>query len=498
VSIVGLAVVLQGTARGQADQAPDRRGAADASELPNVIFVWTDDQDLASFRRRFMPRTFRSFVKKGTLFNNFVVSTPLCCPSRVTSLTGSYPHNSDIYSNKNAWSIIADRRQMLHSWMHRAGYKTAWVGKFLQGYEKGAVDKAQPPKGIDEWHASFEPRYYDYSLARNGMMRDYGSDPKDHLTTVLSRIATNQIEKASRGKRPLFMVLNHLTPHKARGPESCVPSPGHKDLFAGAPVPKDPSFNEADIEDKPEFIRQDLLSDDLIENIEERTRCRWASLAGVDKGMADIRNALRKTGELQNSVVIFSSDNGILSGQHRLARKSLPYEEGIRQPLAIWAGSEVLNGGQVAEVDQLTANVDIASTILDFAQAEPCVEEGRCRPQDGSSLKPLMKGNGGEIRPDREILIEGKSLKNACRFHGLRTPGLSYMEHQTGGDCKGPPEVEFYDLAGELTGSPDPFQLDNLASPVVPASDDPQVLARRAQLAARLVQLRQCDGEACH
>lgn len=481
----------------------DRVSAAQAADAPNVIFVYTDDQDLDSFKPRFMPRTFRTIADAGTRFENFVVATPLCCPSRATYVSGGYPHNDGVFSNRRGYSNLQQKFSTLQVWMKLAGYRTAWIGKYLQGYESGVEDPLQAPPGIEDWHATFAPRYYDYPMAVNGREVEYGSRSRDYYTTVVTEIATRLIGRQSERKRPLFMTLNHLAPHTGSGgrgrcEDVVPPAPRDEDLFRREPLPRGPSFNERDVSDKPPFVGE-RLSREKIERLELAHGCRLAALRGVDRSNAAIVQALKRGGELRNSVVIFTSDNGILQGEHRESGKNIPYEEGIRQPLAILAGREALGGAQAPLVDGLTANVDLAPTILDLAGAKPCIGPGECRELDGRSLVPSLRGRRG-LPADREILIEGGKGGGDCLYAGIRTPGLSYLEHareRADGSCEREWAIELYDLDGELTGNPDPLQLENLASPAVPESRDPRVIAVRERLDRRLAALRRCAGADC-
>ena len=216
--------------------------------------------------------------------------------------------------------------------------------------------------------------------------------------------------------------------------------------------------------------------------------------------MASIYKAVDRAGELDNTVFIFTSDNGILQGEHRIGGKNVPYEEALQQPLAILAGRKALGGSQVSEVPELTANIDFASTILEFGDAEPCARPGNCRKLDGQSLVPLMLGRSGTVPADRDILIEGGKGGNDCLYAGIRTPHLNYIEHAEkldGGGCDREAGAELYDLDGSLGGRADPYELRNLLSPVTPGHDDPKVLAEVSRLNDRLAELRTCSGQNC-
>jgi len=489
------------------DPRPERVSAAAAAGKPNVIFIYTDDQNLAEFEPRYMPRTFELLADPGTVFSDFVVATPLCCPSRASYLTGDYPHNSGVFSNRRGYSELKGKFNVLPVWMRNAGYRTAWVGKYLQGYEAAVDDPFEAAPGIDDWHATFDPLYYDFEIADNGERVQVGNRSRDYYTNVITREATDVIDRQLQRRRPLYMTVNNLAPHHGGGDAGrCTnvvpPAPRDEDLYASAKIPRTAGFDERDVSDKPEVVARDPLTAEKIERLDLAYGCRLASLRGVDRSIASIHEAVERAGELPDTVFIFSSDNGILQGQHRIGGKNIPYGEGVQQPLVMLAGKRALGGRAVSSVDQLTANVDLAPTILELAGAEPCARPGNCRELDGQSLVPLLLGRQGSgIDEGREVLVEGGKAGGDCLYAGIRTRGLNYIQHAEeapDGTCDRNVATELYDLDGELTGNPDPLELDNLASPAVAAGSDPGVRAEISRLSRRLERLRACSGATCH
>ncbi len=486
---------------------PERVSAAKAEDLPNVIFIYTDDQNRSEFTPRYMPRTFELLADPGTTFSDFVVATPLCCPSRASYLTGSYPHNDGVFSNPRGYSNLQGKFNTLPVWMRNAGYRTAWVGKYLQGYDTGVDDPLQAAPGYDEWHASFDPLYYGYDLADNGESVHYGERPRDYYTSVITGIATDLIEAQAARKRPLYMTINNLAPHHGGGGSAgrctdlVTPAPRDEKAYARATLPRGPSFNEADRSDKPAFIQEKELPPPKVERLEVAHGCRLASLRGVDRSIAGIYDAVDRAGELSNTVFIFTSDNGIMEGQHAVTGKNIPYGEAVQMPLAILAGKRALGGPAVHRVGGLAANVDFAPTILDLAKAKPCARPGNCRDLDGLSLLPALRGRPESLPADREILIEGGKAGGDCQYAGIRTAGLNYVEHAEptadGGCDREAAGVELYDLDGRLSGRADPLELDNLLSPTVRGSADPRVRRERVRLDRRLEELRSCSGASC-
>ena len=488
------------------DPRPERVSAAKAAKKPNVIFILTDDQNLADFTPRTMPRTFEDLVRGGSEFENYVVATPLCCPSRATYLTGDYPHNDGVFSNPSGYRHLTDKFNTLPVWMHNAGYRTSWVGKYLQGYDSYADDPWKAAPGVDDWHVTFEPRYYDYDMADNGEKVHFGNRSRDYYTTNVTRIATGLIRQRAKGKRPIYMTLNNLAPHHGSGhggrcSDVVVPAPRDIGRFEDARVPRTPNYDEKDVSDKPAGVVPDhRLKPAKKRKLDLAYGCRLASLRGVDRSNAAIFDALKRTGQLDNTVIFFSSDNGILEGQHRIGGKNVPYEEALRQPLAVFAGKKALGSRQAPRITQLVSNIDFAPTILALAGAKPCARPGNCRELDGQSLVPLLRGRDGDIPPDRGLLIEGGKGGTDCLYSGIRTPHLNYTVHaelQAGGGCDRDAGTELYDLDGKLTGNADPDELSNLASPEIAASADPKVKAELSRLSRRLAQLRRCSGSNC-
>lgn len=496
-----------GKSKQRDDARPERVSADAAAAKPNVIFVYTDDQNVYDFKPKYMPQTFRLLRDPGTNFSDFAVATPLCCPSRATYLSGGYPHNNGVFSNPSGYRHLKDKFNTLPVWMHNAGYRTAWVGKYLQGYDTYAEDKFSAAPGLDDWHATFEARYYDYDIADNGKSVHKGTRSRDYFTTVVSKAATDVIADAAKGKRPLFMTLNNLGPHHGFGKggrctDIVPPAPQDVNLFRNAKVPRTPNFNEADTTDKPEVVvPYPPLKQSRIEKFDLTAGCRQASLASVDRGIASVYQAVKRTGELDNTVFIFTSDNGILQGQHRIGGKNVPYEDAVVQPMVILAGETALGGPQVPDVSELTSNIDFAPTILDFADGEPCARPGNCRKLDGASLIPLLKGQDPKPFTDqRDILVEGGKGGTDCAYAGIRNPHLNFTLHArptSGGGCDRDAGEELYDLDGSLTGNADPYELDNLLSPVTPGHDDPKVLAEVSRLRDRLAELQECSGRDC-
>lgn len=424
--------------------AGDGRGSqtTHAQSQPNIVVIMTDDQTVESLR--VMTNVKRLLTDQGTTFANNFATYSLCCPSRATYLTGQYAHTHGIMSNMPPAGgydkLEPTHKNTLPNWLRLAGYRTVHIGKYLNGYT--ADDGI--PKGWSEWYGSVDPstyRFYGYTLNENGTFVTYGSDPDSYQGDVYTRKAVSTINRLAPGG-PFFLSVAYLAPHSG-GPQepgdpeglpTPVPAPRHVDAFDDEPLPMPPSFNEADVSDKPSFIRsRPLLTPDDVADITESYQQRLESLLAVDEGVAAIVGALAARGELGSTLIVFTADNGFFHGEHRVKTgKVLLYEPSVRVPL-ILRGPGVTPGAVLTE---LVGNIDLAPTIVDAAEARAG------RRMDGQSLLPLIADPGISWRD--EIVLENQ------RSSGLRTEQFVYAQHDTG-------EEELYDLVA------DPDQLTNLA-----------------------------------
>jgi N-acetylglucosamine-6-sulfatase len=482
--------------------------AAAGQKQPNIVVVVTDDQTLASLGAATMPNTVEQIGAAGTEFTNAVATTPLCCPSRASLLTGQYAHNHRTLANTPGYEALRDKRNTLPVWLDRAGYVTAHVGKYLNRYKASVDHAADVAPGWDEWHTVLDParkyvRYYDYQLAVNGELTRVGSKPRDYITRVINRRATRMVRRYAPKRSPLYLQVDHRAPHTEEGADSdprcgglVPPDPRDASAFRDEELPRPDSFDEHDVSDKPSFIRElPRLAASTTAAIAERYRCGLASLLSVDRGVAKLVAALRRADELDDTVLMFTSDNGFFYGEHRIPeQKTRPYEEALRVPLLIRVPDRYLgDGAAVPEVSDPVANIDLAPTILDLADAEPCRPTGSCRVMDGRSLLGLIRGTA-TWPEDRAIAIEfdaGELARRTlvCRYEGVRVGGHVYIRHTAAADpltgqCRPIAETEHYDLAA------DPFQLDNLF-PADPGSPEDAI---GDALEARIERLRDCEG----
>jgi N-acetylglucosamine-6-sulfatase len=461
-------------ARGADGPAP---AAAQAGLGPNVVVLMTDDQTLRSMRA--MPRTRALIGDRGARFANAFVSNPRCCPARATFLTGQYSHNNGVLTNGpplGGWQGLRGTSNWLPTWLRDAGYRTVHVGKFLNHY--GEDDPHEVPPGWDEWYATVDPttyRYYGYTVNENGELRSYGRDrdPRWYATDFASRRSAEIVERLAPQSQPFFLSVAFLAPHTGGphepGDPAALGTPAvaerHRGAYAGLPLPSGGAFDEADVSDKPPFLRRPRLSPRAIADTEALYRQRLESLLAVDEGIDRIVAALERSGELQHTLIVFTSDNGYMAGEHRLPHgKAKAYDPSIRVPLLI-RGPGVPPGVQP---QQPVVNVDRAPTILEAAGATA----GRL--PDGRSLLPLTRDPlVGAGRPVLVEIAKGAGMLTTA----IRTSRWLYAEHATGAS-------ELYDMAA------DPHQLRSLHA-------DPALADVRRRLGARLAALRACRGITC-
>jgi arylsulfatase A-like enzyme len=289
----------------------------------------------------------------------------LCCPSRATILTGLYAHNNGIKGNKppdGGFEKFRDEgleESTIAARLQEEGYRTTYLGKYLNGY--GEDDPTHVPPGWDEWYGKLnEQKLYDYSINENGEVVSYGSEPEDFYTDVLSGQATEFVRRAAPENQPFFAFV---APTVLHGP--ATPAERHEGAFAGEEVPKPPSFNEEDVSDKPSW-RQDTerLSEEEISELDAYHQKRLESMLAVDEMVGSLVDELEAAGELDNTYIAFTSDNGWLAGVHCFeSGKDRAYEESARVPLFVRGPGVPAE----AEVEELALNTDFAPTLPELA-----------------------------------------------------------------------------------------------------------------------------------
>ncbi len=420
-----------------------------AADRPNLVFVLADDLDkqLLTSHLSDYPNI-RALAAEGTTFSNAFVTNALCCPSRSTILTGLYSHNHGVMHNAppegGAPAFRPLEPKALPVWLDNAGYATGYVGKYLNNYDGTYV-----PPGWDVWHGVDTDTI---PATQPGQMTDLFSEQADSFVRHHS------------GAAPFYLQVAPIAPH-----EPAVPYPRHSRLFAGERAPQPPSFGEKDVSDKPGYVSKlKPLTRDEISSFNDLHRNRLRSMMAIDEMVGRLVAALRETGELDNTYVVFASDNGLHMGQHRLGEgKRLAYEEDIRVPLIVRGPSVPANVTR----GRMVLNNDLAPTFAGWAGASPLL------PVDGRSLTPLL-GPSPPARWRTAFVAEGARHERIGRpaYRAVRTENYLYARYANG-------ERELYNL------DRDPYQLrsyDEGANPTL-----------KERLERRLSALDSCAGTGC-
>ena len=444
---------------------------------PNILFILTDDLDLAA--ADYMPQVQSLIKKQGVNFSNYVVNISLCCPSRASILRGQYAHNTGVYTNQRPnggfFKLFRQglEKSTIATWLQKKGYRTAFIGKYLNGYPRQAGLDYVPP-GWDEWYSPINDSGYvgyNYTLNENGELVSYGRKPQDYSTDVYTAKTQQFITRSIEEQKPFFAFVSYFAPH-----QPAIAAPRHRHLFTEEQAPRTPAFNEADVTDKPSYISNlPLLDRQQQQEIDQLYQRRLRSLQAVDEGVASLIATLKDHNQLDNTYIVFTSDNGFHLGQHRLPpKKETAYEEAIHLPLYI-RGSGIPTG---KTIDALVGNIDLAPTFAELAQAKtPSFVDGR-------SIVSLWQQNNRKHNSWRRIYLLHHRQERQHRFilpsipsyRGLRTTNCTYVRYNK-------KEQELYNL------QEDPWQLQNLAN-LVPAR-----LIKTYE--KRLKSLSKCRGKSC-
>jgi N-acetylglucosamine-6-sulfatase len=451
-------------------QGEIERGTKQAEGRPNIIFVLTDDLDAASISK--VPSLQTYMAGEGKTFDNAFVTYSLCCPSRATILTGQYPHNHLVRSNGpplggfETFRDLGRERSTVATWLDDAGYETALFGKYLNGY--GHHGGKHVPVGWDEWYGVVGETH----LNQNGQLVTYEGDT--YLDDALSGLAQDFVRRQERKDAPFFMYLSVHAPHAP-----AKPALRYEKLYEDLHAPRTPSFDEADVSDKPGWVRKLTLSSAEKKHMDGLYRKRLRTLAGVGETIGGLLRTLEQTGKLDNTYIVFTSDNGYHMGQHRLGiGKEAAYEEDIRVPLII-RGPGVPAG---TSSDEMVLNNDFAPTFADLAGLPPPDSV------DGRSFAALLDTRQGNDPASWRTAFEVrkwdtmkddpsyKAVTSIPPYRAVRTQRYLFVEYENG-------EHELYDL------EKDPYELRNLYR-----SADPDLIA---ELDSRLQALGDCAGEGC-
>ena len=513
----------------------DRRDSVRRSPLvaqqsqPNILVFMVDDMRADDLQ--YMPETMRRIAGQGTTFTNGMSPYPLCCPARASVMTGLYPHNHRVWSHREPYGFQRlDDSSTIATWLDDAGYRTTYLGKYLNGYgQQPAPDGSSSrstqyvPPGWDLWWGSIDGglradhpaeggsyRYYDTTLNRNG--KGYIALKGQYQTRAFGRLTRARIIEDSASATPWFNYVSFVAPHHGRPREPDDPTFvlddwGQRQRIKTAARPKDvygifddrifasPGVDWLDPDDSdrsPELVKRPPLNQAEIEALVTVTRQRAESLHVVDEQIARTLDTLERTGEAEETFVLFTSDNGYFLGEQGIRQgKTLPYEAALKVPMLV-SGPGIPAGEERTDP---FLSIDIAATLADMGDAEPTSQV------DGVSL--LTSARVGDLGWNRPVLVQtgpadtvrrtdesGALLppdadpgKQDIRFLiGVRTPRYLYTHRATGFE-------ELYDVRL------DPLQYDNLVDAdglAAPGYDRPLQLLRE-----QLARVRACDGDEC-
>ena len=417
---------------------------------PNIIFILVDDlrwDELSIAGHPFLKTPGIDRIgKEGALFRNAFMTTPLCSPSRASFLTGKYAHNHGITDNVDR-SVASHQLITFPLVLQQAGYATAFIGKWHMG------NGDSPRPGFDRW-VSFKGQGSYLSAEINEDGRDV--KPSGYITDILNEYAVEFIKR--RHDKPFLVYLAHKAIHpevmqhgdgsiNMADAERFIPAERHRNLFVGKKIPRRPSAMqsptgkpalERTIDNLPPLGAKTATADQAVLG-------RLRSLMAVEEGVGKILKALEETNQLNNTVIVFTSDNGYFYGEHGLSvERRLAYEESIRMPL-LMRYPPVVRAGTVR--DEFALNIDLAPTLLELAGVSAPIVDGR-------SLVPLLNGPGSDWR--RSFLIEYYSDKVIPRvrqmgYKAVRTERWKYIHYY---------ELDGMDELYDLTA--DPYEMKNI------------------------------------
>ena len=413
------------------------------AQHPNIVVIMVDDMAQHMLNRT--PLIRNVLGNAGTTFNQAIDEFALCCPSRATFLLGEYAHNHGIEANigaRGGWLRFRSQEgQTIAVKLQNAGYRTAMIGKYVNGYPDRSAPRHVPP-GWDNWVALRD--FHDMSdspIVRNGVLENLSG----YQTDVMTAEAQNFITSTSQANVPFFVWLSFSAPH-----QPSTPAARHANLFANVSAPRTPAFNEQDVSDKPSFLQLPKLSSSKIAEADNIYRLQIRSLQAVDEAVRSIINHLQSEGELSSTYVFFLSDNGFHNGEHRMpwvigGGKQFAYEVDLKIPFLV-RGPGVLKGR--VNNRHIVGNVDLPVTIMEIASLRSAASA-----MDGRSLLPLMRGQtSASWRQSFPIVrYRDQFQPEFSSYFGVRTNRYTWVEWANGAR-------ELYNHVQ------DPHNLNNLAS----------------------------------
>ncbi|MGH2924249.1 MAG: sulfatase family protein [Solirubrobacterales bacterium] len=474
---------------------------------PHVVFITTDDQTVQDMLA--LPLTQTHVGANGVTFDNAYVSFPLCCPSRATYLTGQYAHNHEVLANvppEGGYPKLRDA-QTLPVWLQAAGYRTVHIGKMPNGFGE---DPTYVPPGWREPNGEFygylpDPpsAYFGFKLNENGVPTQYSST--DYQTDVYADKAVEAIDShlanpATRAK-PLYLEVQFFAPH-----DPADPAPRHAGFFASAPLPHDESFNEKDFKDKPKWLRRvKRMGGGLRSKVQDRYRKRLESLLAVDEAVNRIVSMLAIKGILNETYIIFTSDNGYMQGQHRLHQgKFVAYDPSAKVPLLL-RGPGLPTGVTSSE---LVSNVDIVKTILDMSGASPQITvDGRSMlpfalDPERRTRRPLLFETGPPVALADAVSASAAGKRRRRRSKRVKNLDLDRTAQLSGRVIKPPKyralRTEQYLLIKYADGGRELYDMEEDELQTNSVWDDPRYRKVRKWMLKRIKKFTRCQGEKCN
>jgi len=461
--------------------------------VPNVVIVMTDDLSHGTLNdaiaHNWMPNLKASVIDQGLTFANSFVGDSLCCPSRATLLSGQYSHNHGVRTNvlPGGGVTLFNDASTMATWLQAAGYRTGLVGKYLNGYGGNLTgspkdDPTYIPPGWDDWQATTVPdKMFNYTVNDNGVLVAYGAAPADYQTDVLALRAVDFITEAeANDAQPFFLLVTPQAPHQETGFVCSLnvgsigplaPAPRHAGMTATLPLPQGPSFNETNVVDKPAWIDGvfGLLTQGQQNCLRTSHRNRVGSMLAVDDLVGVLLAALTTNGELADTLIVFTSDNGFLLGEHRVSAKQQAFEEAIRVPLYVRGP-----GVPLGTAHQLVLNVDLAPTITELAQATAALT------QDGRSLVPVLQDPAFGPWRTHFLVEHQKAGGNLVppTYAAVRSATHKWVDYAPLVDR------ELYDLVAD-------------ASEMTSQHENPAYVSVKQALKLALVGLKACAGSSC-
>lgn len=421
---------------------------------PNFLFILVDDQPFDALqseaRYRFLETpNMQRLEDEGVKFTNYFCTVSLCSPSRASILSGTYPHIHGVNQNHPKVDPDWETFKSYPNILHEAGYETAFIGKMHMAHKHG---EEQPRPGYDYWLGfSGQGRYFDPELNENG--REFTE--KGYITDILTEKTVQWLINGRDKNKPFSLNLWHKAVH-----EPYRPAPRHDSLYHSDSLPVPPYDTASEtFKGKPEWQRIKQMDsawkeyepkDDMPVKEWDPNNKRFMSLLktlkAVDESIGKVLKTLAEIGELDNTVIIYSSDNGYFMGEHTYWDKRIAYDPSMRIPLLI-RYPKMIN--PQSKIDELCLNIDLAPTILEIAGV-PIPKK-----MQGRSMMNLLKKK--EPVPDwRNAILFEYYVDDVYPYAGpnmiaIRTDSLKYVDNFIEDDID-----ELYDLKN------DPGEMKNL------------------------------------